>query len=330
MTTSSTIRGRLAKQELSVVALVGLLLTAGCSGDAGSPTSAEQEVGPLAAILDATSGAFDEDYYAAKYIESENFIAACMAAEGFDYLPQDYADQPTSADLDDLTRQDTQEWVAKNGYGIALAMDIPVQTQVNTNADYIAALSEAEAYWDAFRGTGDDATSQGETSFHLDTLADGGCWGSAELEVHRDRDALQAPRFDDLNDALQAFYPSTMQDPRMLKLSARWADCMADDGYTDLSTPEEAVESIMEAQTALEASATSTSEGRQPANGDLAAFRELEIATALADFGCKQEVGWETVRAEVTLELETVFVKDHKALLDDYLAAVETARQSIG
>lgn len=322
----------MSTQDFLAVVLVAALLTAGCSDSTGSPPSAATEVGPLSAILDETSEIFGTDYYATKVVESENLIAACMAAEGFDYLPMDYSDTPTSTDLDDLTRQNTREWMAQNGYGIALALDMPVRTVVDPNAEYVAALSDAEteAYWNALRGTGNDATFEDETSSHLDVLAGGGCWGAAEREVHRDRDALQGPLFDDLTEAVQQLYLSIAQDPRMLEVSARWADCMADAGYTGLANPEEAVASIVDAQGSLEATGTATAEGRRLADGAVAAFRELEIGTALADFGCKEDVGWDTVHSEVTLELETVFVNDHKALLDDYRAAAETARQSIG
>lgn len=326
---TTTITGHLSKRQLSAVLLVGLFLTAGCS--TGTSTLDAEEVGPLTAMQDAIIDTFGEDYITAKQIESENSIASCMVTEGFEYIPEDLS-TTGRIDLDDPTRQDTQEWVAKNGYGIALVFGQPSTASIDPNSTYLATLSsaEAEAYHDALYGAADDDHSEDEATSHLESLESAGCWGAAELAVHRDRDALQDPQFDDIKEAMQAFYLSTSQDPRIVELSARWADCMADAGYTDLATPEAAVMSIVEAQAEVPLEQTTASEELLPSSKDLAAFRELEISTALADFACQEKVDWATVSAEVVLELEKVFVADNKVALDEYMASVENARQPIG
>lgn len=122
-----------------------------------------------------------------------------MVPEGFEYLPEGRSATRT-IDLDDLTRHDTQEWVAKNGYGIALTFGLPSTTLIDPNRDYIAALStaEAEAYHHALYGAADGDQREDEATSHLESLESAGCWGAAELEVYRDRDALQDPQFDDI------------------------------------------------------------------------------------------------------------------------------------
>lgn len=328
----SGIYGREPKRNLSASLFVALLLTAGCSGGTGSPPTAEKEPGPLTAIMDATLGILDQEYYDTKQIESENLVAACMAAEGFEYVPHDNTGMAVRVDLDDFAGQDTKEWVTRNGYGMAMIMDKPLKEWVDPNADYVASLSEAElaAYYEALIGTDNfSMTAEEEAAYQADWEG-AGCRGAADHEVYRYQERLQDPQFEDVVEAMFALPSLTQKDPRIVALSTRWADCMADAGYPGLATPDDAVASVSRAQNELYKDGIDLGTGIGPSDEDLAAFRELEISTALADFACQEEVDLIRVTAEVTLELEEAFVQDNKAALDEFVAAVESARPPIG
>jgi hypothetical protein len=57
-----------------------------------------------------------------------------------------------------------------------------------------------------------------------------------------------------------------------------------------------------------------------------AELREAEIATAVADFDCQDEVGFEKVRVEVTNEYQQTFVDAHRAELEAWVESAEAAR----
>lgn len=311
----------------SLAALICLVVLVGCSGE--NTGEAQPTDGPLTAIMDATIGLLDQDYYDTKQIESENLVAACMAAEGFEYVPHDSTGTAVRVDMDDFAGQDTKEWVTKNGYGMAMIMDKPLKEWVDPNADYVASLSEAElaAYYEALIGTDNFSMTADEQAAYEADWEGAGCRGVADHEAYRDQEPLQDPQFEDVVEAMYEIPSVVRKDPRIVDLSARWADCMADAGYTGFSTPDDAVASVGKAQNELYKDGINVSQGIGPSDEDLAAFRDLEISTALTDFACKEKVDLMRVTAEVTLELEEVFVKDNKAALDEFVAAVENARQ---
>lgn len=325
-------RGHLSARAISAALLAGLFLVAGCSGGTEDVASAEQDVGPLTAIMDATWGRYDQDYYDTTQIKIENLVAACMAAEGFEYIPDDTTGTGVIVNMDDFAGQDTKEWVAKNGYGMAMTLDKPIKWGVDPNAEYVASLSEAEvaAYHEALSGTNNFSMTEEETAAYLADWEGAGCRGAAEHEVRRDQEPFQDPQFEDIIAAMYEIPSSVRMDPRIVALAPRWADCMANAGYTGFSTPDDAAESVLKAQNELYEDGIDPVTGIGPSDEDLAAFRELEISTALTDFTCQEEVDWMKVTAEVTLELEEVFVTDNKATLDEFVAAVENARQSTG
>lgn len=307
----------------TLVITAALALTS-CSS--GPPQGPETTAGPLTSILEGLTAGYDHEYYAAKQIEIENSIAECMTVEGFEYVPQDDAGTSIVVDTDDFAGEDTEEWVAKNGYGMAMVLDQPLKERVDLNADYVASLSEAEsaAYQIALGGTADEL--QAADPEYVYRWEDAGCWGAAAHVAYAEQD-VQAPQLADLWDDLAGIGVAVSEDPRVARLSDRWSDCMADAGYTGLATPDDAEASVRDAFNALY---RDVSLDTGPPEADAAEFRELELATAMADFTCRRDVGWGEAVQTVQLELEEAYVKDNKATLDEIVAEVEAARQPIG
>ena len=324
----------------SAMALVGALALTGCSDDTQSSSDdGTPEAGPLSKILSAAWEEQDEDYYAKQQVETENLVAECMAAEGFEYIPQDYSSMTTTFSEDDWADRNTEEWVATNGYGMSMGMEPteePVDSEaeetqewVDPNADYVDSLSESEmtAYSEALWGAPNTEMSEEDMEEYVYNWEDSGCQGAAQHEVSGGvEDINNDPRFEDLYEAMNEFYTSMQADPRIAELSAEWASCMADAGYTDFTTPDDAMMSISDAQNELyNWEGEMDEEYTGPSSEAIAELRELEIATAVADFGCKKKVDWDKTSQKVQFELEEAFVKDNKAALDEYVAAIQNA-----
>lgn len=323
----------------SAVALVGLFALTGCSGDKKSGADgAKPEEGPLTKIMNAAWGDYDQEAANKEQIEVENLVAECMAAEGFEYTPQDYSSMNgTMVSSEDFEDQNTKEWVTKNGYGMSMHLDMTEEptdgeTQeewVDPNADYVASLSESEmtAFYEALYGVQPEMTEEEMETYEY-SWEDSGCQGSASHEISGDADDIFTdPKFEDLMESMSELYTAGENDPRMVELNGKWSDCMADAGYS-FATSMDAMNSVSEAQNELyNVEGEMTEEYTGPSDEAIAEFRELELSTALADFTCKESVDMIKVSQEVTFELEEAFVKDNKAALDEFVAAVQDSRK---
>lgn len=320
------------------VALVGLLALAGCSDDKKSEGGdGKPEEGPLSKIINSAWGEQDQEFYEKQQVDVENLVAECMAAEGFEYVPQDYSSM-VSVGADDFADQNTEEWVAKNGYGMTMGMEPeeevdpdaePTDEWKDPNGDYVATLSEGEAtaYYEALYGVQNTEMTEEDMEEYVYNWEDGGCQGSAQHEISGAmEDIYSDPQFEDINEAMSELYTAAQADPRVTEAAAEWASCMADAGYTDFATPEDAFSSINEAQNEMYNWEGDTGEEyTEPSAEQIAELRKLEIATAVADFACKQKVDWDKTVQKVQFELEETFVKDNKAALDEYVAAIQNA-----
>ncbi|SDC36177.1 hypothetical protein SAMN05216410_1722 [Sanguibacter gelidistatuariae] len=288
--------------------------------------------------MSAAFGEYDQEESTRQQAEVENLVAECMAAEGFEYTPQDYSSMSMSFNEDDFADMNTEEWVAKNGYGMSMGMEAteeptdgePTQEWVDPNADYVATLSETEmtAFYEVLYGVQPEMTEEEMETYEYN-WEDSGCQGSAQHEISGDeQDIYSDPRFEDLMDSMNELYTSAQKDPRVVELSAKWADCMADAGFAEFATPDDAMTSVSEAQNELYSFEGEMAEDYTgPSSEAIAAFREIELSTALADFKCKESVDLAKISQKVQFELEEAFVKDNKAALDEFVAAVQDTRK---
>ena len=284
-----------------------MLALTGCSGEPVTRDVVPVD-GPVTAILRAAWGDFGVAKRAGQEAAAENLVAECMAAEGFEYVPRD--DSPTGdpSSEEDLVDQNTEEWIAQYGYGIVMDMEPTVQHadeepagQLDPNADYLAALSESEvtAYFQTLYGTQPELADE-ETGISVDSWEDQGCRGWAQHEVAGGEQD-----------------PTT--DPRVLEATAAWADCMADAGFTGLTTPDSGHNSVQAQNVFVDEHGNPAS----PSQDAISAFRELEISTALTDFRCTEKVDWQGVRDEVNRKGEELWIKDNEVALDEFTAALQ-------
>lgn len=330
--------------SLSFVSLsiVSVLALSGCAG-AGSGGGGElsYEDSPLSTYMTALYGDFDQEKLDAQQAEVEELVAACMKEEGFEYIPNTQNSGGVVMSSEDMDDRETEEWVASNGYGMIQSAEQMAEQQaqseefVDPNAEYTASLSTSEqaAFYETLYGPGPseeemEAMEAGDGSYEYNWET-AGCQGVAQNEVQGGAmDAYNDPKFAGLFEKMNELYTKTLEQPAVKELDAKWADCMADAGYTEFTSKNEAMMSISDAQNAFYEN-QEVDEAGMPIAPDEAAMEELrqkEIDLALADFRCSEKLDYTQTTLEAQFALEKQFVEDNKSELDALLAEYATGK----
>ncbi len=301
-------------RTIPITAVAGcalLLLSACASGGDAEPGKQGKADLPLTAYMDAL---YDVDY-AKVHTEEENLIASCMREAGFEYIPWEIS----SDDYPDGDEEDawefTEERAAREGYGYSSTESESDEAErMDPNADYLAAMSETEraAYELALWGEQDTVDDDGEWDW---TKA--GCQGKASNEAWAATPmaAFDDPAWDELNEQTSRVYEEALADPKMTAVNATWSDCMNEAGY-DFAKVMDPNDSFAEQYSALWDAADPEAGTDKAAE---AALREQEVATAVADARCREEVGYKKIEMEVASAYEQEFVDKHKAELDAFV-----------
>lgn len=322
--------------------MISVLALSGCSAAGGSGTGGElsYEDSPLATYTTALYGDIDQEKFEAQQAEVEELVAACMKEEGFEYVPNTQNGGVVMSS-DDMEDRETEEWVASNGYGMIQSAEQMAEQQaqseeyVDPNADYTASLSESEqaAFYETLYGPGPseeemEAMEAGDGSYEYNWET-AGCQGAAQNEVQGGaQDAYNDPKFAGLFEKMNELYTKAMEQPAVKALDAKWADCMADAGYSEFTSKSEAMMSISDAQNEFYENQEFDESG-VPVAPDEAAMEELrqkEIDVALADFRCSEKLDYMQKSLEAQFALETQFVQDNKSELDALLAEYATGK----
>jgi hypothetical protein len=323
--------------------LVLVLALAGCSGEGKAGGKDEEEVSPLGKFFEQAYGDFDEDQGNRDMLRVEETVAECMAEQGFDYTPMDPTTQGgmsfSSEDLD--VEWGSREFAEQYGYGITTDPFAELQGSqpepepeeyVDPNAEYIESMSESEqqAYFEALHGN-QEMPEDPEGEYEYD-WEQNGCYGKAQHEVYEI--GMDDPAITSLEEEMNALWEQTQQDPRVTKATTSWINCMGDAGYTGLAAVEDAHNQISEKSNAIYENAYPSDMGEEmPSEEDIAAIesaiqaklagvKEEEIATAVADWECRDEIGFDDTMKEVSFELEQEFVDTHREELEAWVEAV--------
>ncbi len=286
---------------LAFVIVVGV---AGCSasgqGTAETSLAGEGDQSDLERLLQEFSEVTEAAEEASAVLVEER-VAACMQAEGFDYVPAPHVPaRMNPADLGVLPG--TREFAEQYGYGIAtdpwgrLESASPTPA-ADPNAEMLSTMSpaEVEAYYAALYGTsGPDEPYNWRT---------GGCAGGAEHEVNGVVPGLDDDALADLQEELVTVLSIT-SDPSLESLAGEWAQCMSDAGHPGFTSVDEPA-----AQIAKQAAET-------PDHEDLA---EEEKALATADFDCRSEVGYAKALRAVQVERQNEFYAANRTEFEAWL-----------
>ena len=269
-------------------------------------------LGPLELYLGDVVGGRTQGEVAAELAEREEAVAACMAEQGFEYVPVVMV--PGSFEASDDPLRGTREFAEAYGYGVWRGPEIePGQYTYmlddGANRAYRESLSpEAGAAYDvALMGQPTDLGG-GTVSYDgtgcQDVLSQ---HGSAEAEY------LRGVR-DEISDFLESLWAG--DDPRLAEIDAAWASCMRDAGYDD-DSPRAAEQRVIDEITAAYGSASAPSPGQVDERA--AAERRL----ALADQDCRDATDWTARRRAAEHQLQQEYVDAHRTDLDALVAATE-------
>jgi len=187
--------------------------------------------------------------------------------------------------------------------------------------------AEQEEYWAALRGDQAAAADDGEWQYDWHAA---GCQGWAQNEVYGTDDQL-ADAFTTLQAELADVRLAAAADPRVAELDAAWAACMADAGYPGLAQVGDAEAAVRDELTALRAQAWSALPA-EPTQTDVAAVEQSaqdatarlagrEIATALADLTCRDDVAYDAEQQLITSEYQQRFYQVHRVELEAWVAS---------
>ncbi|MDJ0350117.1 hypothetical protein [Cryobacterium sp. PH29-G1] len=318
-------RYRALFKAVAAAAFLSLTL-AGCSADKANAKLDPAE-SPLSKYMSAMYEGFDEETGIALQKDQEELIATCMADEGFDYVPVDTS-QYNGMMSDDGEEYGTKKWVAENGYGMSQSPEQIAEQQeqgeafVDPNQDYVMSLSEGEqaAYYEVLYGVTPTEDELGEGGSYEYDWETSGCQGVASHEANGDQPSPEDHA--ELYDAISAMYESAQTSPALVKLDAEWSACMADAGYANFSKKADAQEAISTAMNTLYESATESA----PDEKALADLRDEELAQAMVDYTCTEDLKYTEASTKVQFDLEEQFIIDHKTELDALIADYEQGK----
>ena len=248
-------------------ALLALGLFAAACGEGDE--SVEAGSSPLAEFLGENVD-FDSDeaqaQFASEERERQESIAACMKAEGFDYIPVDMSDFGFFG-IEEGIDYDSREYAEKYGFGISTTHFSQAEVgpdlvghnydeqfdsedgPMDPNQEAVEAMDDAtrDAYYEALYGSEDDfpvfdeSMSEEEIDAAMEDFdfQPSGCEGKAYSEDPTN--AFYQEFEDDLND----LYEAVQDDPRIIEAQAELNECVNEKGF-ELGTSEDSFNGIFE------------------------------------------------------------------------------------
>ncbi|WP_166984862.1 hypothetical protein [Canibacter zhoujuaniae] len=337
------------KRALPTIAILAssLLVLSGCGSQNNASSAADLDYDklPLNQFFNEIYSAndYDADKAYETLVKAEEKIASCMQDQGWDYTPnppkrEDFSDDYSSSD-DDLS-YDSREYAEKHGYGITEVPgglndeDIDGAQQVDPNQDYVNSLSDSErdAYYESLQGpslTEEQmaAIEAGEASWDD---YDQGCYGSIRHD-EMSQDPIGALQDDpEIKDLLEKIgelanseYDKTHADYPFHDLDRELSDCLAkaDVGLDNLGD-QSAQDILWEEYNELAAASDDSGETSSASPEELEAFKKREREVAVAEWDCKEKIGYHKKHYDITFERQTQFVNENKATLNRVTALV--------
>lgn len=313
-----------------VVAALVVTTMAGCAGGGGEP--APEPTGVLDAYLDEIYVSVDEETWVADHDATQEYLAACMGEQGFEYHP---TKAPPMYTMPEVL---TPAYAAEFGYGDtteAYGPDVPPMRfsampgddpASDFNQSYVLGLAAdaQEEYWLAMHGP-DVPPDEDPAAVPLE---EAGCYARAYARLYPE--SRRPPEFASLEEAIREEIWWVDEDPRLVATHPAWADCMADAGYPGLSAiPDAAGLANDRANASSLTLAVPYAELRAMFPDELAEVQQDEIAVATADTACREEAGWYDVRAGVLLEAQASILERYRAELDAMLEWVREQRRAV-
>jgi len=309
------------RHPTALVALV--VLCASCTtaptGDPSSAPAADDDVvahqrsweGPLMDLLDGSPDPSSPDYLDAlsdKVAAEQDAIAACMAEQGFEYVPAELDRGSVTVPDPDVPQEGTRAYVERYGYGITDAPGRPGEymTTGRTNG-YEEMTPEGQAAYDAaLHGTRVGVVQHADGSESSDT--EGGCFEAARL-------GTTDPAAIAFESEAMAYLTKMDEDGSFDAIDAAWSRCMAEHGY-DHASPRAAYLAVSDASLDIALDENYVQDATAADE-----VRELEMRTAAADMQCQVDTGYAQAWTELSHAYQQRFLDTHAAEVEAWLEA---------
>lgn len=288
----------------------------------------------------------------------DELITACMAESGFEYLPTPLPEE--RIDFFTVPPESRRQFIEEFGYGQTTlyweqerAWALAAANYVDPNDEVRSRMSEAEleAYESALRGPVLDVWAEGEIREEdgIETVNEmqdelvirdepQGCVNRAEVEIAGvDHSLLD----NDTQLVLDAVWERVFADPRLEEADEAWHQCMAGAGYPierveldGVSVSMTGLDLVLRNLDELNQSARWVTETLTANDGTevelqvpiydeetLARAREEELAIAMADHICDEEVGRKLILDEVSAEIQNEVIAEHFTELAEALVS---------
>lgn len=276
----------------------------------------------------------------ARAAEIENLIAACMAEQGWEYVPfpeghlqfLPWAFDPNAEDIDWLP--DDRDWVATYGFGTQHPFVFQLDTdprgrpiEPNPNAEFLGTLSPAEReawnrdMYGEWADIGDAPLDEyGEPTYEWVRASrlSLGCRAWAFQEAP---DAPLTPQrlgeFQSLFDAYDDSRRAVWNSPEINELHLLWVECMADAGFPGFTRFFDAHQTAWTAMSDFRMSWDwdSYPEGVGPDDPLALELRDAEIELALASHDCNAQINLREIQERAHYHNRLQFRDDNHAAL---------------
>lgn len=297
------------RRRIVMAALACLPLLAGCGGSNDKAGATTQSAATGGTVEDQLG--FTRKGVAAASAKVENAIAACMKADGFDYVPTDPVAQ--QAALTGKANMTDEEYEKQFGYGITTLYGRGT-AQTDPNATIRSQLGEAD------RAAYDRALSGGkpEQTFVLavdtgDFTELGGCTKTATEGAFGGTQLLQTlqRKLDELDDSIVA-------DQRMVRAIEAWRECVkaaTGEEYEDAESIEDEITQRFEGLVGgVVPPGQVAPEGTQVDTVALRKLQQDELDLFAKDLACENK-HIAPVETKVRQEKETKFKRENAELL---------------
>jgi len=314
----------------------------GGAGDAWQPSELQQLEGRIFGWnLEAMFNETQQEAQAraeADWRAGEERVAACMAEQGFTYIP--FIDGGPIVTFYDDGGPDRESREFAELYGLGISTDAPFTGQSwrwdattsppDPNQELLEAMSDAErqAWGWAMSGGSTVENPAGCQIVRIPVR-----WGTGTIE---DREFWQ------LEVELTLLWTRIERSPRIAELDAEWSSCMALAGFPDLRDRFSmhndelwpAWQLVLNGPGWLERSNAwdwlAHPEGPDfpdPDPAAVAAFQAREIAMAVASYDCLAQVDYDARRSAISLEMQQEFIDANRHELEAWAQFAESHRQ---
>lgn len=298
--------GMTARREgrvLLSLAVVGVML-AGCSGggvsgvvDPEAEAALTRSAGPLEIALgyDGELGSVEDQTATmiADHARMEDFLAACVKEQGFEYWPS--VASPEEFTVDEGPLSGTPEYAAAWGYGV---WSFPDDGSGGLPGSVTGVFRGAEQQLEYEEGLSDEARAEYEAALY----GPGGCYD--RYDETNDDDVRVDPARVEAEKYVSSLWQSGALDP----VHAAWSECMRGEGYV-FATPRDARDSIWDDADRY------TVEGEPITPREMTEKIDEEIALAQADVGCQLSTDYVQETDRIMHELQQEYLDQHPELL---------------